>query len=56
MGERPTIADIACFPYAALASEAGIDLLAYPALHRWIDALRHWPGFIAMPGILHPSL
>ena len=52
---RPTIADIACFPYAALASEAGIDLMAYPALRRWIDDLRHWPGFITMPGILHPA-
>lgn len=56
VGTRPTIADIACFPYAALAGEAGIDLMAYPALRRWIDGLRHWPGFIAMPGILHPSL
>ena len=56
VGARPTIADIACFPYAALASEAGIDLLAYPALRRWIDEVRYWPGFIAMPGILHPSL
>ncbi|MEO6625473.1 MAG: glutathione S-transferase family protein [Burkholderiaceae bacterium] len=56
VGATPTIADIACFPYAALAGEAGIDLMAYPALRRWIDDLRHWPGFIAMPGILHPSL
>lgn len=56
VGAQPTIADIACFPYAALASEAGVDLMAYPALRSWIDDLRHWPGFIAMPGILHPSL
>lgn len=56
VGERPTVADIACFPYAALASEAGVDLMACPALRRWIDDLRHWPGFVAMPGILSPSL
>ena len=55
VGATPTIADIACFPYTALASEAGIDLIAYPALRRWIDDLRHWPGFITMPGILHPA-
>ena len=55
VGARPTIADIACFPYTALAGEAGIDLIAYPALRRWIDDVRHWPGFITMPGILHPS-
>ena len=53
---HPTIADIACFPYAALAGEAGIDLVAFPALQRWIGNLRHLPGFIAMPGILDPAL
>ena len=56
VGATPTIADIACFPYTALAGEAGIDLIAYPALRRWIDEVRHWPGFSTMPGILHPSL
>ena len=55
VGARPTIADIACFPYTALAGEAVIDLIAYPALRRWVDEVRHWPGFITMPGILHPS-
>lgn len=53
---HPTIADIACFPYAALAAEAGIALHEFPALQRWIWDLRHIPGFIAMPGILDPAL
>jgi len=54
--EQPTIADIACFPYAALAPEARIDLRAFPALQAWIRDVRHLPGFIAMPGILDPAL
>ncbi len=54
--ERPSIADIACFPYAALAGEARIDLRPYPALQAWIRDLRHLPDFIAMPGILDPAL
>lgn len=53
---QPSIADIACFPYAALAPEARVDLRRYPALQRWIHAMRHQPGFIAMPGILNPAL
>lgn len=53
---QPSIADIACFPYAALASEARIELRRYPALQVWIHDLRHWPGFIAMPGIFDPAL
>ena len=61
MGERwlaggvPTIADLACFPYAALAHEGGIALDAYPALRRWIWQLRHLPGFIGMAGIRAPE-
>ncbi len=54
--DRPSIADIACFPYAALAGEARIDLRPYPALQAWIHTMRHRPGFIAMPGILDPAL
>ena len=53
---HPTIADIACFPYAALAGEAGIDLIEFPALRRWIWQMRQVPGFIGMPGILHAVL
>jgi glutathione S-transferase len=53
---RPSIADIACFPYAALAPEARIDLRRFPAVQAWIHDLRHWPGFIAMPGIFDPKL
>ena len=52
---RPTIADIACFPYAALCREAGLDPLEWPALRAWIDALRHHACFIPMPGILAPQ-
>ena len=55
-GVHPTIADIGCFPYAALAGEAGIDLIEFPALRQWIWQLRHLPGFIPMPGILQALL
>jgi glutathione S-transferase len=51
VGEGPTLADLACFPYAALAPEGGIALDGYPALRRWIWDMRHLPGFLGMPGI-----
>lgn len=50
-GDTPTIADIACFPYAALSPDAGISHTPYPALRNWLYALRALPGFITMPGI-----
>lgn len=48
---HPTIGDIACFPYVAMADEGGIELKAYPNLPRWVDRIRQIPGFIPMPGI-----
>ena len=50
-GDRPTIADIACFPYIALAPEGGVSLDRYPALRRWIRRVKSLPGFIGMPGV-----
>ncbi|MES2260990.1 MAG: glutathione S-transferase [Pseudomonadota bacterium] len=51
---HPTIADIACFPYSALAPEGGIDISPYPHLVAWIERMKRIPGFIPMPGINPP--
>ncbi|CAN7657737.1 glutathione S-transferase family protein [Pararhizobium sp. LjRoot235] len=49
--DRPTIADIACFPYVALAPDGGVSLAPYPAIRLWSRALRSLEHFIEMPGI-----
>ena len=49
--DRPTIADVACFPHVALASEGGINLDDYPSIVSWISRIKALPGFIAMEGI-----
>jgi glutathione S-transferase len=49
--DHATVADIACFPYTAMAGEGGIDLAPYPNILRWIDRMKRVPGFIPMPGI-----
>lgn len=49
--DHPTIGDIACFPYTAMAGEGGIDLSVYPNILRWIERMKRIPGFIPMPGI-----
>lgn len=48
---RATIADIACFPYVALAPDGGISLDPYPNIRLWLRAVRSLGGFIEMPGI-----
>lgn len=48
---HPTIGDIACFPYTAMAGEGGIDLTQYKNVLAWVDRMKRLPGFIPMPGI-----
>lgn len=57
-GDRPTIADIACFPHVALAPDGGLPLAPYPSIRLWMRAIRALDGFIEMPGIhrLHELL
>ena len=52
--DRPTVADIAMFPYVAAAPEGGVELIAFPAIRRWIGRIEDLPGFIAMPKVLSP--
>ncbi len=47
----PTIADIAVFPYVALAADGKISLEPYPNILAWCDRLKQLPRFVAMPGI-----
>ena len=48
---KPTIADIACMPYAALSYMGDIPLDGYPSVRAWIDRIRALPGFVAMEGL-----
>ena len=49
--ERPTIADIAVFPYVALAPDGGIDLAPYPNVCAWIRRIQALPGYMPMQGL-----
>ena len=49
--ERTTIADIAVFPYVALARDGKIELDAYPNVLAWIDRVKQLPGYLPMAGI-----
>jgi len=43
-----TIADIACYPYVALANEGEIDISLYPEVSNWIGRIESQPGFVSM--------
>ncbi|MBD2199593.1 MULTISPECIES: glutathione S-transferase family protein [Calothrix] len=48
---HPTIADVAVFPYVALAGDGKVDLTPYTNVLAWIDRIKHLPGFVGMIGI-----
>lgn len=50
-GSQPSIADIAVYPYVALAGDGGIDLAPYAQLNAWFARIRALPGYIDMPGL-----
>lgn len=49
--ERPTIADIAIFPYVALASDGKINLTPYSHVLKWIERIKLLPNYISLPGL-----
>lgn len=48
---QPTIADIACYPYVALAPEGEITLADRPNVPRCILRVQSLPGYVGMKGI-----
>jgi glutathione S-transferase len=43
---RPTIADVANYPYVSLAPEGGITLEPYPSVIAWVKRVEALPGWI----------
>ena len=47
-GDRPTIADIACYTYVAHAPEGNVTLSDYPNVRVWLGRIESLPGFVPM--------
>ena len=43
---RPTVADIACYPYVAVSPEGGFRLEDYPAVAAWLKRVEALPGWV----------
>lgn len=52
--DRFTLADIACYPYAALVHEGGVSLDGFPAIRAWFKRVESLQGYVAMPGLPFP--
>ena len=42
---RPTIADLACYPYVSVSHEGGFDLSKYPSVQAWVKRIEALPGW-----------
>lgn len=49
--EHATVADIAAYPYIALAPEGDIDIELYPAVTGWLARIQALAGYVEMPGM-----
>lgn len=54
-GAEPTIADIANFPYIALAPMGDISLSPYPQVQAWIARFKALPKFVGIAGLDDPD-
>lgn len=51
VGDQVSIADIAIYPYLALAPEGNIDIVVYNNIIAWFKRIRALPGYVDMPGM-----
>jgi glutathione S-transferase len=54
-GSEPSVADVACYVYAALSHQGGIKLDNHPAVLAWLRRVEALPKFLAMPGLPYPD-
>ncbi|KAG1364791.1 hypothetical protein G6F59_018918 [Rhizopus arrhizus] len=45
VGDAPTIADVALYPYTSMAEQGGYDLSAFTHITAWLARIRALPGF-----------
>ena len=43
---RPTIADLACYPYVSVSPEGGFRLEEYPSVQAWVKRVEALPGWV----------
>ncbi|WP_319379786.1 glutathione S-transferase family protein [Thiomicrorhabdus sp.] len=48
VGSRPTLADIACYPYVFMAPAGEISLDDYPHVRGWLENISKLPGWLPM--------
>ena len=53
--DRFTLADLACYPYAALSHEGKLSVDAFPGVKAWFKRVEALPNYIGMRGLPFPD-
>ncbi len=48
VGDRPSIADVALFPYTCMAQQGGYELRCYPSVRRWLERMQALAGYVPL--------
>ena len=49
VGSSPTVADIACYPYVAMAAEGEVDLAPFKNVQAWVERIQQMDRYIPLP-------
>ncbi|MEP2471589.1 glutathione S-transferase N-terminal domain-containing protein [Roseobacter sp.] len=49
VGDRATLADVACYSYVAVSNEGELDLAPYPNILKWLVSVEALDGFVDIP-------
>ncbi len=47
--DAPTVADVACYPYVAMASDGDISTTPFPAVEQWLVRFASLRGYMPPP-------
>lgn len=53
VGDAISIADVAVYPYIALAPEGQVNLLPYTHVVKWLSRIQALPAYVGMEGMFH---
>lgn len=53
--DRFTLADLACYPYAALVHEGNVSVDGFPSVKAWFKRVESLPNYLGMRGLPFPS-
>lgn len=45
-GQKPTIADVALYPYTKMSDQGGYELTSFPSVLQWLERFEAIPGYI----------